>query len=225
MKRFSIPTRPVHRATVVTGLLACEQCDLLHRAPGAASGRPAPRCRRCNALLLRPAGAPIDLPLALAFTSLVALAIAHTHPILGIELQGRAQQASLWQAALTLYDDRAGAMALLVLLTTLLAPLAEAMAVAWVLLPLRYGHAAPGAPWLLRALQRVRPWVMIEVFMLGVLVATVKLAAIAAIQPGIGLGAFALAMLATAGIGHSFDPERVWEAWVEARRRPRPLRP
>ncbi|HEY1393421.1 MAG TPA: paraquat-inducible protein A, partial [Methylibium sp.] len=177
-----------------------------------------PRCRRCDAPLMRSAGPPPDLPLALALTSLAALAVAHTNPILGIEVQGRQQQASLWQAAMTLYDDQAAAMALLVLLTTLIAPLTEAIAVVWVLLPLRQGCAAPGAPWLLRALQRVRPWVMIEVFMLGVLVSTVKLAAIASIQPGIGLGAFAVAMLAIAGVGQSFDPERAWQALAEARK-------
>jgi len=191
-------------------LLACPECDLLHAAPRGADRRRHAHCRRCGAPLVRAGGPPADVPLALALAAVIALVIAHLYPVLAIEAAGQTRSASLWEAAVTLWDEDAGPMSLLVLLTTGAGPLAELLAVLYVLLPLRAGQRAPGAAVVLRAMQAVRPWVMVEVFMLGVLVAVVKLAALATILPGIGLWAFAAVMLLLAATASTLDVEALW---------------
>ena len=61
-----------------------------------------------------------------------------------------------------------------------------------------------------RAIQSVRPWGMIEVFLLGVLVAIVKLSSMATVVAGPALWAFvALTVLLTAVL--SFNPNAFWE--------------
>jgi paraquat-inducible protein A len=217
---------PLPVATLNEDLLACPECDLLHRMPRAASGMgPLSRagrqleCRRCGGSLGLARHGSFDLPAALALTAAVTLAIAHLNPVMAIDIQGQARSATLWQAAWTLYDENVWFMGVLVLLTTLVCPVLEVAAICYVLLPLRAGLRPPGFALVLRTVQAVRPWVMVEVFMLGVLVAFVKLSALAPVVPGIGLWAFAATMLLLAAVASTFDMEHVWA--VAAPRRAR----
>ena len=219
------PRIPV--ATLRDDLIACEECDALHRRSSvdgvgedsddvAPSGRHY-ECRRCGATLGLARHATFDLPLSLAMGGLVMLLIAHTNNILVIDLQGQFRSTTLWQAAWTLYDEGAWFMCGLVLFTTLLNPLVELAAVTWVLLPLRAGQQAPGFDIVLRAMQAVRPWVMVEVFMLGVLVAFVKLNGLASVIPGPGLWAFGAVMVLAAAMASAFDHEHVWASTARLR--------
>jgi paraquat-inducible protein A len=214
-------------ATLRGDLIACEECDALHRRSSVdgvgeetddvvPSGRHY-ECRRCGATLGRARHARFDLPLSLALAGLVALAIAHTHDILVIDIQGQVRSATLWAAAWTLYDEGAWFMSLLVVFTTLLNPLIEMGAVVYVLLPLRAGQQAPGFEVVLRAMQAVRPWVMVEVFMLGVLVAFVKLNGLASVVPGPGLWGFGAVMILSAAMASAFDHEHVWASTARLR--------
>ena len=75
----------------------------------------------------------------------------------------------------------------------------------------------PGVKILLRLMQIVRPWGMVEVFLLGVLVALVKLSNMAAVLPGVALWAFgALTVLLTVVV--SFNPRYLWRILVSERR-------
>ncbi len=219
------PRIPV--ATLRDDLIACEECDALHRRSSVdgvgedtddvvPSGRHY-ECRRCGATLGLARHATFDLPLSLAMGGLVMLLIAHTNNILVIDIQGQFRSTTLWEAAWTLYDEGAWFMAVLVLFTTLLNPLVELAAVAWVLLPLRAGQLAPGFDIVLRAMQAVRPWVMVEVFMLGVLVAFVKLNGLASVIPGPGLWAFGAVMVLAAAMASAFDHEHVWASTARLR--------
>jgi paraquat-inducible protein A len=65
------------------------------------------------------------------------------------------------------------------------------------------------------------PWAMMEVYMLSVLVAIVKLSELATIVPGIALYAFSALILVTAWSGATLDPRIVWDrAAVAGVRRP-----
>ncbi|MFL6695842.1 MAG: paraquat-inducible protein A [Vitreoscilla sp.] len=218
-------------ATLRDDLIACPECDALHRRSRVdgigeetddvvPSGRHY-ECRRCGATLGLARHATFDLPLSLALAGLVALVIAHTNNILAIEIQGQVRSATLWAAAWTLYDDGAWFMSGLVLFTTLLNPLIELGAVAYVLLPLRTGQQPPAFDLVLRAMQAVRPWVMVEVFMLGVLVAFVKLNGLASVVPGPGLWAFGAVMILAAAMASAFDHEHVWASTARLRARMR----
>lgn len=216
-------------------LIACEECDALHRRSSVdgvgdesddvvPSGRHY-ECRRCGATLGLARHATFDLPLALAMGGLVMLAIAHMNNILAIDIQGQSRSTTLWEAAWTLYDEGAWFMCILVLFTTLLNPLVEMGAVVYVLLPLRSGHPAPGFDVVLRAMQAVRPWVMVEVFMLGVLVAFVKLNGLANVIPGPGMWAFGGVMILAAAMASAFDHEHVWASTARLRARYRRQHP
>ena len=216
-------------ATLRDDLIACEECDALHRRSAVdgvgeetddvvPSGRHY-ECRRCGATLGLARHATFDLPLSMAMGGLAMLAIAHMNPILAIDIQGQLRSTTLWEAAWTLYDEGAWFMCILVLFTTLLNPLIEMGAVVYVLLPLRSGQQAPGFDIVLRAMQAVKPWVMVEVFMLGVLVAFVKLNGLASVITGPGLWAFGGVMILAAAMASAFDHEHVWASTARIRTR------
>jgi paraquat-inducible protein A len=221
------PRIPV--ATLRDDLIACEECDALHRRSAVdgvgedtddamPSGRHY-ECRRCGATLGLVRHSSFDLPLALALAGLVALVIAHTNDILTIDIQGQVRTSTLWEAAWTLYDEGAWFMSGLVLFTTFLNPLIEMGAVFYVLMPLRSGQLPPGYDVVLRAMQAVTPWVMVEVFMLGVTVAFVKLNGLASVVPGPGLWAFGAVMILAAAMASAFDHEHVWASTARLRAR------
>ena len=68
-----------------------------------------------------------------------------------------------------------------------------------------------------RALTRLRPWAMSEVFMLGALVALVKLAAMAQVIPGIALFSYGALMLTQSTLTSITPTEQFWQ-WVEGNR-------
>jgi paraquat-inducible protein A len=102
-------------------------------------------------------------------------------------------------------------VAALVLFAAILMPLAELLALAWLLVPAHFGRRAPLFGDVFRLLQFAERWGMVEVLMLGVLVSYVKLDYIANVDPGIALWAFAALMLAMAAIEANFDPRDLWE--------------
>jgi paraquat-inducible protein A len=81
----------------------------------------------------------------------------------------------------------------------------------YVLLPLKFNRR----PWNLalsfRMVRRFEPWGMMEVFMVGILVAFVKLSKMASIIPGIALYAFMVLIFVLAASAASLDPHIVWD--------------
>lgn len=193
------------------GVIACEQCDLLYRPTALTSGQDA-RCRRCDALLASGRPHRHDLCLALTLAGLVTFVIAQLNPIVGLEVQDQVQSATLWEAVSRLYSDGAWVMSALVLLTTMICPAVELGAICYLLLALRDGDVTPGFATVLRITQAVRPWVMVEVFMLGVLVAVVKLSAMAEIVTGVGVWSFAALMLLLTLASATLEDEPLWAA-------------
>jgi paraquat-inducible protein A len=135
--------------------------------------------------------------------------VAHVFPIVQIELRGLSSQTTLLSAVIALAREDMVLVALLVLATTLLFPLSQMLMLLWVLVPLRWQQRAPGFAWLLRAMQLLRPWGMVEIFLLGVLIAIIKLSSMAVVMPGPALWAFmALTVLLT--VVTAFDPRSLW---------------
>ena len=203
----------------VPGTIVCEGCDAVYRrAP--LHPREVARCARCGTELERHPGEQPRRILPLTVASLIMFAIANLFPIVEIELKGLRSQTTLAGAVVALTAEGMSPVALLVLATTILFPLLQLCILAWLLVPLARRQQPPGFALLVRAMQSLRPWGMIEVFLLGVLVAIVKLSSMATVLPGPALWAFmALTVLLTAVL--SFNPRAFWEMATQADERGR----
>jgi paraquat-inducible protein A len=161
--------------------------------------------------------AGVDSAVAVAISALVLLLLSNVYPLVALQLNGSVRTTTLIGAALGLYREGYAPIAALVLLTTVLIPLFQILSLLYVLLPLRLNRRAPGQNELFRALTHLRPWAMPEVFMLGALVALVKLAALAEVIPGIALFSYGALMLALSGLASITPTEQFWK-WVEGSR-------
>ncbi|HWX00912.1 paraquat-inducible protein A [Collimonas sp.] len=193
----------------VPDLIACEGCDALYRKVQLRRGEIA-HCPRCGTELDRDDGRQRERILPLTVASLIMFLIANSFPIVEIELQGLRSQTTLFGAVLSLSAEGMSLVAMLVLATTILFPLLQLLFLLYLLLTLRSDRTPPGFRWLVHAMQNLRPWGMVEVFLLGVLVAVVKLSNMATVLPGVALWAFGvLTVLLTAVV--SFNPRRFWQ--------------
>jgi paraquat-inducible protein A len=190
-------------------LTACHECDLLQREPMLPPGGVA-CCRRCKAVLFRQTPGSLERSLAYTLGAAILFIIANVFPIVGLEVQGIANATSLYGAVETIWKHDMEEVAALVFVTTILIPAMEMSLMLYVLLPLKLGQMPQGLAQILRVLQSVRPWSMTQVFILGVLVALVKLQHLAHVVPGIALWSFGgLILTLTAAIA-SFNTHELW---------------
>ncbi len=195
-------------------LIVCEECDAVYSKP-VLREREIARCQRCGAELERDTGRQVERLLPLTVASLIMFVIANCFPIVEIELQGLTSQTTLMGAVVSLSRDGMSLVAVLVLATTILFPLVQLFVLLYLLAPGARRSDPPGFKPLLRLLQLVRPWGMVEVFLLGVLVALVKLSNMATVLPGVALWAFAaLTILLTVVV--SFNPRYLWRTLIDA---------
>jgi len=195
-----------------TRLIACHECDLIHRLPLIASGKSA-RCSRCGALLIRRRKNSLERTLALALAGLVLFFLANAFPFLSFKLETQIQQTTLITGIRELYHQDLHAVAVLVKLTTIVVPLVQLTGMIYILLPLRLNRKVPRLMETFRLMQTLKPWSMTEVFMLGILVSIVKLAKMAQIIPGVALYSFMALIFTLAAATATLDPQTVWEQW------------
>ncbi|WP_346778762.1 paraquat-inducible protein A [Burkholderia sp. Ac-20353] len=190
-------------------LIACHECDALLHKPRV-GGRDSAHCPRCNALLYRSASAQLDRICALALAALITFVIAQAFPILEMDVNGNRVQTTLIGAIDSLRHQGMALVAVMVFCSTVLFPLIEMAALLYLLFPMRRGVIPPGFNLVLRAVQLVRPWGMIEVFMLGIVVTIVKMVTLARVVPEAALFAFAALTLMIAVV-LMFDPGMLWD--------------
>ena len=195
--------------TPLPDLVVCEHCDSVYRRRLLKPDERA-RCERCAAVLYRGGRLDIDRWLALTIAAAILFLIANLFPVVRISLQGMRAEATLWQAAAALADSQAAPIALPTALSVILVPFAQIGLLAWVLAFARAGRRAPGFARAMRVLVALRPWNMVEVGLLGILVAVVKLASYLQVAPGAGILALAgLTILVT--VIASRDVHWLWD--------------
>lgn len=183
---------PPNTMTEPLSRLICEHCDTLYQAVPLQRGE-ATTCRRCGAVLERARRLSVQQHFALALTAAILFVFANAFPVMGISLEGLNNAATLYQSVQALNQGRISPLAAVTALTIILAPLMQVTLLCWVLGFACRGKAAPGFRLCMRTLEHLRPWSMLEVCLLGILVAIIKLGGMLNVHPGVGL--WALAML------------------------------
>lgn len=195
--------------------IACPGCDLLQRLPHIPPGARA-RCPRCGEVLATAPRDGRDRPLALALAAAICLGVANATPLMSISAVGRYADTSILGGALSMWHEGQPATGVLVAIAAFLAPALYLLLLILVLLAVRRVPAPAWAGGLLRLAVHVQEWSMPEVMLLGILVALVKIAELATVEPGVGLYAAIALPLLLAAVAVSFDPAAVWEGVVWA---------
>jgi paraquat-inducible protein A len=190
-------------------LIACHECDLLQRESAVPPGGVL-RCCRCHAVLYRRRGSGFDRALAFAVAACILWVISNARPIVGLAVNGDVVETTLIGAVRVLYRDGMWPLAGLIFVTVILMPALQAFGTVWLLLPLQLGRRPYRAEGVFRLLRIARDWGMTEVLMLGLLVALVKLAHIAAVVTGPALWSLAALMMLLVAATSAYDERAMW---------------
>lgn len=195
-------------------LIRCHDCDLLQKISHLPEDG-AVKCCRCSALLrnrqhINPEDS-IQHSLALVLTAMIILIIVNSFPLISIDIEGRKTTASLFFTVQHLFQHDMKFVAGLIFFTCIGAPLIQLSGLLYVLFPLSLGLKFSYSEHVYRWAQKINSWSMLEIFMLGILVVMVKLAAIATVIPGIALWATVILIFVIAGVLVSLDNEVIWD--------------
>ena len=192
------PDQRGERVATFPGLVVCEECDAVHARQTLIEGDVA-RCTRCASVLGRGHVLKAEGQLALALASLVVFIMGNVTDIVTLDLGGIHVEATLPEAIAQTWATGQQAVAALAGATAFAFPLAVVLLRLWVLVPLTLGRRSAAFLPAMRALHWVTRWSMVEVFLLGTLVAIVRSAAMATVVPGVGIFSYAaLTVLLTA---------------------------
>ena len=191
-------------------LIACHECDLLQqriRLPAKSKAQ----CGRCGAVLYRDIPDSINRTIALSIAGLVLFVCANVFPFLAFEVSGQSVQATLISGAIALYQQQMWEVAALVIFTCIAAPFIQLTLMLYLFIPLKFNRLPLATEKAFRLLREIQSWNMIEVFMVGILVALVKLAKMAIIVPGLALWSFMGLIVVLTAAAAAIDPELVWD--------------
>lgn len=202
-----MPTRP--------DTVCCPVCSLLQsveRAVEAAEGRNVAECARCGAVLREWKPQTVVPTAALALAALILYIPANIYPILRMERYGLYTENTVWSGIVALADYGYWFVAAIVFVASMVVPLFKLLG----LLMLVATADARTRRWrrarttLYRLIDAVGPWAMLDVFLVAVLVALVRLGALATVIPGPGLWAFTAVVMLTMLASALFDPRLLW---------------
>ncbi len=197
-------------------VVVCHDCGLLLRvAPLPESGSAS--CPRCGADVLGSRPNSIERTLGLVLAGLILFAITQLFPFLAFKMEGREEISHLATGALQLARQGFTSLGILVFFASIAAPLLKLLSLLAVLWPLQRGRRPKYLPRLFRFVEVIHPWAMMEVYMLGVFVAYVKLIDLATLEIGLGLFAFVALILVMVAADWMLEPDAVWERIAPAR--------
>lgn len=192
-------------------LIACHECDLLMRKPSAGHGERV-ECPRCGYELYTHRHQVVRRSLALVIAALLLYVPANFLPIMQLNLLGQGSKDTVWSGVLGLYNSGMQGIAVVVFLCSMAVPLLKLLCQLAVLLTIRFDIGRSYGLLIYRIYQHLREWGMLEVYLMGILVAIVKLIELADLSLGIGLVCFVALLLVQVWLEVTMSPHQIWEA-------------
>jgi paraquat-inducible protein A len=190
-------------------LIACPDCDLLQREIALPHGMSA-SCLRCGTPLYRSARGGLEHAVAFTIAAMVLFVAANSLPIAALDLGTREAQTTLPGAIAAMYEQGHVLIAALIAFTALVAPALELFAMAYMLIPLSLGVCPRHTSLAFRVVPSARNWALVDVFMLAIVVALIKLDDVAPVTPGEALLPYAALIVLVTAVGVAFDPREIW---------------
>lgn len=207
---------PSYDLTTGAGLVACPRCDALHIEEELEHGETA-RCVRCRTILANPRAGAFGQLIALSFTSMILMVGAVFFPFLEISRMGFGNATSLFGVALAFADGILLPLVIAVLAMIVALPVFRAFLLLYTLVPLAQGrpphrHAADA----FRISEKLKPWSMAEIFVIGTSVALVKVAGLAKVSLGPAFWAFCALIFVNLASRAFMSQATIWDAIEDA---------
>ncbi len=191
------------------GVRVCHDCDLMVPSVQLASGQKA-RCPRCSAVLYHHKKNAAARTFAFALAGLILYLPANLLPILTFEMVGNQSVNVMFKGVLMLWQQGYLWMAILVGICSMLMPLVELVLLLMISSLLLWGRPSRLLIQAAKMVRLVAPWGMLDVYMLGILVAMIKMSDLGDLVIGPALVAFILLMLCSVAAAFVYDEHQVW---------------
>jgi paraquat-inducible protein A len=170
-------------------------------------------CARCTWVVRPNRPNTVGRTAAFALAALMFYWPANVYPILRMDLYGVRSENTIFQGVLSLFEHDQPLVAVVVFLASIAIPLLKLLGLFYLVLTARRPSRRWRAlrTWIYRAIDVMGPWAMLDVFLLAILVALVKLGDLATVLPGPGLFAFTAVVVLTILASRSFDPAQIWD--------------
>lgn len=207
-------------------VLSCRTCGLAQTVAldGPGEGNVA-ECVRCGSLLAERRAGSVIPTVALSLAALVLYVPANLYPILMMDRYGLHSETTVWEGAAELLREGYWFVAAVVFMASIVVPLLKLTGLFF----LSITGAAGTRRWrrqrtrLYNFIEIIGPWAMLDVFLLAILVALVRLGQLATVTPGPGLASFAGVVVLTILASALFDPRLIWQSrWDADRTAPQP---
>lgn len=189
---------------------ACHECDLIYQLPDVPAGGVA-RCARCDSVLYRPRKDSLNRTLALALAGTILFIIANTFPFIAFKIGAQVRQTTLATGIYELFNQNMGLIASLVLITVVIVPAINLCCLLYIIFPLQLNRVPKFMVPVFRLYLMLKPWGMMEIFMLGIIVSGFKLIKMASLIPGLSLFAFFGLIFVLTTIIITLDEHLIWE--------------
>jgi len=205
----------VHTAHTATrsGLLNCHACSLLVRRPSV-FGQVQVRCPRCGAHLHHRKPSSITRTWALLFAALIFYIPANLMPVTITTFLGSTQSDTIMSGVIFFMQTGSWGIALIIFVASIVVPIAKLIVLGGLLISIqrRSRWRPEERTRLYRITELVGRWSMLDVFVVAVLVALVRLGYLTTIEAGPGVVYFAAVVVITMIAAMSFDPRLIWDA-------------
>ena len=192
--------------------IACRDCGLVQGVPRIPA-RHVVECGRCGRVLITRAVGRVDLPLVLATCALLLLLASSFAPLLSVSTLGAERESGLLTGIRVFAAQGFPELGVLVLICAVVLPFMFLLALVWVLGSIHF-RATSGrylGP-LYRWVGTIRPWMMLEVFLVGGFVAYTRIQQVATVEVDAGGWCMIAATFATLLALTQLDDRTVWDA-------------
>ncbi len=189
--------------------IACHECDLLLSLPALHHGQKA-SCPRCNYTLTTYHTDTEHRLLAFSTAGLVFLLFANLFPFMGFKASGQERVISLLQSVTTLADEGSTLLAIVVLVSIITIPALVLIGAAYISASLLRPKPLPASKPVLRWLIHFLPWSMAEIFLVGILISYIKIAALADVTFGLSFFSYILFNLFLIITVVNIDKRQLW---------------
>lgn len=168
-------------------------------------------CKRCGEKLKWSLEINISACLALALTGLIFCVLANLYPIITFDVHGAKQSNLLITGVIGLHDQNYTLVAALVLLCSMIAPFFRLLGLGYVLSACRMGWNAPGLREAFLFAGKMKPWSLIEVYAVALVVASARLDLLGEIECKIGAVFVVLLFIVCLALDQILDEGALWE--------------
>jgi len=197
------------------GLLNCHDCHLLTEAP--ADRHEHLDCPRCGASLHVRKPNSIARTWALVIAAAILYIPANVLPITITSTLGTVQADTIISGVIYFMNSGSWAIAAVIFIASVFVPLFKLLVLVYLLLSvqLRWSWRPKDRTVLYRLTEAVGRWSMLDIFVVTIVVALVKLGAVATIEAGPAAVYFAAVVVITMIAAESFDPRLIWDILEE----------